>query len=550
MANITNLEKIWCEENNITIDDYKNKYSREQKEQIKKDMKHRAEQEKAAAKEAKEAEKIAVREAKETAKIAARNAKIESYGSWAAGFEFDDNGKITSNSNNYVYLFENHPKFKNKLTYDSYKTAYLFNETENFTDTLYRAIQLDVEKYIHEYKPNKTIESLKTVADKYTFNSATDLLDSLKWDGKPRLETIFIDLLKVEDTPLNRHITKTWIIGAIQRLYEPGCPNENVLILTGAQGGGKSLTLKWLSGEFGFDAAINISSNEQTYGMKLQKCWLCCFDELSGLTKKDAALYKNWFSLTHDSFRLPYGHEVEVNPRHNAYCATTNDAAFLKDYSDSNERRMWVLECHATKEDGYKNAVLRTDKLWRQVMAEAVHYYKKNPDFIPYLGAEWVDELSEVQKKHKDFNNDDLADMLCEILDRPYILNENGEITSVDDIIKQIKNGTEWRSIAVGEKYGYINHISHAAVKRIMREVLGTSQKHKYMRQALNGRWCVRLKYATINGKSGMWYVRGKWTNDKEEIIDKVIRKYDPCAKPEMFVSENDEGLSLLDITA
>lgn len=542
MANITNLEKQWCEENSITIDDYKNKYSREQKEQIKEEMKHRAELEKAAAKAAAEEAKAAAKELKLKEKETARTTRIASYGEWASGFEFDDNGKITTNSNNYVYLFENHPKYKNRLTYDRYTTAYLFNETEHFTDTLYRAIQLDVENYIHEYKPNKTIESLKTVADKYTFNSATDLLDSLKWDGKPRLETIFIDMLKVEDTPLNRHITKTWIIGAVQRLYEPGCPNENVLILTGAQGGGKSLTLKWLAGGFGFDAAINISANEQTYGMKLQKCWMCCFDELSGLSKKAAAEYKNWFSLTHDAFRLPYGREVEVNPRHNAYCATTNDAAFLKDYSDNNERRMWVLECHATKEDGYKNAALRTDKLWRQLMAEAVHYYKQDPNFIPYLGADWVDQLSEVQKKHKDFNNDDLADMLCEILDRPYILNDKGEITSVDDIIKQIKNGTEWRSITVGERYGYINHISHAAVKRIMREVLGTSQKHKYMRQALNERWCVRLKNAKINGVCGMWYVRGKWINEKDEIIDKVVKVYDPSVKPERFLEDDEAG--------
>lgn len=551
MANISNLEKKWCEENSITIDDYKKNYSLAQKEQIKNEMKAKTEAEKEAEKEAvkiaKEEAKEAARQAKEKVKIEKRNNKIATYPDWAQGFEFDDNGKIGTSSINYVYLFQNHPKFKGQLKYDKYTSRYLYNDIE-FTDALYREIQQDVERFIKEWKPNKTIETLKTVADRYTYNSATDLLDKLKWDGVPRLETVFIDLLKVKDTPLNREITKTWIIGAIQRLYEPGCPNENVLILTGGQGVGKSLTLKWLAGDFGFDAAINISSKEQDYGMKLRKCWFCCFDELSGLSKKAAAEYKNWFSLTHDSFRLPYGHEVEINPRHNAYCATTNDATFLKDYSDNNERRMWVLECYGTKEDGYEIAKRRTNKLWRQIMAEAVYYYKKDTDFIPYLPSEFIDQLAEKQKKYKDYNSDDLGDSLCEILDRPYILLENGDISSVDDFLRQVKFGYRYRCVEPGEKIGYLNHIPHATIKRVVRDCLNTSQKHEYFRAALNGRWCVKMKQNRINNKLGKYYIRGTWKNDKEEIIDKVIKEYDPATEAIDYMTSSTADLDILNL--
>ena len=552
MANISNYEKLYCEENNITVDFYKKNFSSVEKDNIKKLMKVKAEEAKEAAKAAKEAEKLANKAAKEKEKTDARNAKIEGYGDWAAGFEFDDKGVIVNSTPNIIYLFENHPDFKGKLCYDSYTNTYIYKRPDGdvyFTDNFYLECQAFKEMYIKGYHPSQTIDVLKTVANKQTFNSATDLLDKLKWDGIPRLETLFIDHLKVEDTTLNRRITKVWIMGAIKRLYEPGTPNENVLILTGGQGVGKSLTLKWLAGDFGFDAAINISSNEQEYGMKLQNCWMCCFDELSGLSKKAAAEYKNWFSLTHDAFRFPYGKSVDSYPRHNAYCATTNDTTFLKDYSDNNERRMWVLECHGTKEDGYKNVELRTNKLWRQIMAEAVFYYKKDVDFIPYLGADYVDLLADAQKKFKDYNDDNLGEMLCEILDRPYILKENGDIESIDDLIKQIRNGREFRTVNTGEKIGYINHISHAAVRRIVREVIGTSQKHKYMRAALDGKWCVRLKNAKINGKNGLWYVRGKWINDKDEVMERLILTYDPTAKADFFIKNDstDNGeLALL----
>ena len=549
MANISNLEKRWCEENSITIDDYKSNYSPAQKEQIKNKMKLEAEAEKEVAKALKEQKLVEAKAQKEAEKEAAkaekRNNKIATYPQWAQGFEFDDNGKISNCSSNYVYLFQNHPKYKGKLTYDKYKSGYQFGNV-SFTDFLYRDIQLDVEEFIKEYKPNKTIDMLKTVADKYTYNSATDLLDNLKWDGVPRLETLFIDLLKVKDTPLNRNITRTWIIGAIQRLYEPGCPNENVLILTGGQGVGKSLTLKWLAGEFGFDAAINISSKEQDYGMKLRKCWFCCFDELSGLSKKAAAEYKNWFSLTHDSFRLPYGHEVEINARHNAYCATTNDATFLKDYSDNNERRMWVLECYGTKEDGYEIAKRRTNKLWRQIMAEAVYYYKKDTDFMPYLDADSIDQLAEKQKKYKDYNSDDLGTSLCEILDRPYILQENGDISSVDDFLKQVNFGFRYRCVEPGEKIGYLNHIPHHAVKRIVRDILKTSQKHEYFRAALDGRWCVKMKQTTINKKVGKYYIRGTWKNEKEEIYNKVVKEYEPNKIAEEIMTSSTLDVDIL----
>ena len=200
MANISNYEKQWCEENGITIDDYKINFSTTQKEKIKSDMKSKIEEARQTEREAKEAERIAIKEAKqiekeqekiekelikqrkkeekEQEKADARNAKIDSYGDWAAGFEFDEKGNIVNTTPNIIYLFENHPDFKDKLCYDSYTNKYIYRKNTGdiyFNDAFYRDCQVLKEKYIKGYHPNQTIDVLKTIATGRTFNSATDL---------------------------------------------------------------------------------------------------------------------------------------------------------------------------------------------------------------------------------------------------------------------------------------------------------------------------------------------------------------------------------------
>ena len=499
--------------------------------------------------EIKAEEKAEREQEKLLAKQAKREEKINALDEWARGFDFDDNGKIKHTSPNYIYLFENHPNFKNALCYDKYTDKFIYTQRGKeiaFCDDFYRETQVEIEKYIEEYKPNRTIDALKTVAKKRSFNSATDLLDRLKWDGKERVETLFVDQLGVEDTKLNREMTRRWLVGAIQRLYKPGCQNDCMLILTGGQGCGKSSTLKWLAGPFGFDESISISSTEQDYGMKLHNSWICCFDEYSGLNKKEAAEYKNWLSKQIDSYRPPYGRAVEDHARHNAYCATTNDDTFLKDHTDVQERRMWVLKCRLSQKDGYTMHDTRTDKLWRQIMAEAVHMYKSDENFIPYLPMELLDELSAEQQQYKDFNTDNVGEQLIEILDRPYWLRTDGHIESVDDLIQQIKKGYDYRPCKVNEELAYLNYIPQSAVKRIMKEVLSNTKKHDYLKMALNGKWCYIKQTMKIGENIGHYYVRGYWTDQKMTKYEKAFKKYEPSYIVKPNEDTVDEQIEML----
>ena len=211
---------------------------------------------------------------------------------------------------------------------------------------------------------------------------------------------------------------------------------------------------------------------------------------------------------------------VKTHPRHNVYCGTTNEKTFLKDHSDDKERRMWVLKCNRTSDEWYKiyRAKLTHD-LKNQLWAEAKYIYKNTKDFSPYLDSRFETDFIEHQKQFKDYNSDNIADMLIEILNRPYHLNKNGHFKSQDDMLKQIHNGYAFRPKDNDEVVGFVNYISHSAVKRILTEVLKTKRGHDYMKNALDGIWCVKNKQSREGGIQGRYYVRGQWVDKTTEEI-------------------------------
>ena len=71
----------------------------------------------------------------------------------------------------------------------------------------------------------------------------------------PRVDTLLVDYLGAEDTPYVRAVTRKTLIGAIQRVWEPGCKFDTVLVLDGKPGIGKSTLLRKLGGKWFSDSS-------------------------------------------------------------------------------------------------------------------------------------------------------------------------------------------------------------------------------------------------------------------------------------------------------
>ena len=474
-----------------------------------------------------------------------RQEKIESNEEWLRGLDYDSKGNLKKSISNYVSLFENCP-YLGTISYDTYTNKRMYTDPDGrefeFSDSLYRKFFVWSEQFISPCDMNKCETGIMTVSDRNSYNSSTDRLDNLVWDGVPRVDTFFIDMLGSPDTPLIREMTRKWLVGSVQRLYEPGCKNENLLILSGRQGCGKTQTLMWLSGGLGYDNNINLGGSEQEIGQKLDKCWFVCFDELSTLSKRQSSEIKNWLSIQVDTYRVPYGHVPQSRPRHNVYCGTTNDTSFLKDFSDTTERRMWVIPCTRTQEEFTKEYFQKlTPELWDQIWGECVHIYKTTPGFYPYLSTSSYDDFWEHQRQYKDTNSD-ITDLLLEYLNKPYYLNKDGFFDDINDMLNQMKNGRESCSRMYQKSLQYLNHIPQSYVSSILTDILKQKRvDHNCLRYSLDGKWCVKKNRCRIGDTNLKFYIRGEWGDINEDSVQKVKWVYEKgCNGDVSYYSDNE----------
>lgn len=197
-----------------------------------------------------------------------------------------------------------------------------------------------------------------------------------KWDGKPRMETFFIDWLKVDDTPFAREVTKKALVAAIARIFHAGCNYQLCVILHGNQGCGKSYTLERLGGKW--YAALTDSVDDPHAYDALQIGWIFEFKELRALKKADQNAIKQFVEIAQDKRRKPYDRRPTVSPRHCVFFGTTNEDNIFGDVTGN--RRFAVLDSNLPT-NGYVHSVrgekLTDDSTIYQLWAEVYDYYQK-----------------------------------------------------------------------------------------------------------------------------------------------------------------------------
>jgi hypothetical protein len=200
------------------------------------------------------------------------------------------------------------------------------------------------------------------------FHPVREYLGGLTWDGKTRVERLFIDYLGAEPNPYTLSIGRLMMVGAVTRVYEPGHKFDFAVILEGLQGKRKStfiqvLARKWfaeLDGDF-HDPRAMIET--------MQGAWILELPELTGFQRSDVRAIKAFISRQKDKARLAYAKRAGVWPRQCIFIGSTNDREYLKD--DSGGRRFWPMPCHVRHID--------TDRLEREVdqlWAEALTIYR------------------------------------------------------------------------------------------------------------------------------------------------------------------------------
>lgn len=146
---------------------------------------------------------------------------------------------------------------------------------------------------------------------------------------------------KAYDPTLSKSVSGKFLIGMVARAYYPGIKRDEVLILEGEQGIGKSTALNILAGDDYFlDSLPNLHDKEAA--QLLQGVWLVELGELAALRRSEVEDVKRFIVARSDSFRPPYGRIPVKRPRTMIFAATTNAAEHLKDTTGS--RRFWPIK--------------------------------------------------------------------------------------------------------------------------------------------------------------------------------------------------------------
>lgn len=213
----------------------------------------------------------------------------------------------------------------------------------------------------------KTIDletAIVSASDKCRYHPIKNQILSVTWDGIPRAETFFIDVLGVEDNIYNRECTRKWLLASLTRLFNNGVKFDEMIILQGGQGIGKSTTLQRLSLGYYTDITEKLS-DEVTF--KVMRTWLVELSELSTMMKTDSDSFKAWLSATKDTVRKKYGNDPDDYPRAFTVLGTTNNKEILKDRTGN--RRYWLMYCD---KDKIKRTIWSLDnntvlQLWSEV---------------------------------------------------------------------------------------------------------------------------------------------------------------------------------------
>lgn len=238
--------------------------------------------------------------------------------------------------------------------------------------------------------------ALNIVMQQNAFHPVRDYLSSLEWDGKPRLERIFIDCFGVPDTLYSREVGLKFFVGAVRRIFIPASKMDYIPVLVSEEGLGKSRFIKRMSKLWGSDSFYTFNGSKEAYE-QLRGVWLVEIAELNGVQSRGTNSRKAFVTKGSDRYRSAYLKYSKTYKRQCVFIATENDIIFLDDPSEDG-RRWWGMICNPQliKIDIHDESFLElVDLYW----AEAVHYYKMG--VLPVLSEAAEVEARMLRQVHK-----------------------------------------------------------------------------------------------------------------------------------------------------
>lgn len=211
------------------------------------------------------------------------------------------------------------------------------------------------------------------ICEENRFHAVRDYLGGLTHDGVARISTLLTRGFGAvpEDAGHAAYIEavgRAILIGAVARVYVPGCKADAMAILEGPQGAYKSSGVRALvPDEDWFSDTLPHDLSGKDARQHLPGKWLVEMSEISQLRKAEVETLKSFLTTQVDKYRPSYGRVEVSRKRQSLFVGTTNEDAYLADVTGN--RRFWPVKVGAVDLEWIRT---NRDQLW----AEAVKAFR------------------------------------------------------------------------------------------------------------------------------------------------------------------------------
>lgn len=287
------------------------------------------------------------------------------------------NRRPHANINNICLIFERAPEFKGNIWLDEFHHKIFVRQpvggVRQLTDADERrlTVKLQSDYGMHKTSVELVASAIRAFAEQDVRHELKDYLNSLKWDGEPRIETFFSDYLGAKESETNNPTYTAWAsknfwISMVARAYKPGEKVDTMVVLEGPQGAYKSTALSIIGGKWFSECHEKVEGNKDFY-LALQGYLIVEMSEMESFNKAETSAVKRAISRQVDPVRVPYGRNVENFPRACVLVGTTNHSEILRDPTGS--RRFWPIKVGKIDIESIKR-----DR--DQLFAETVHRFR------------------------------------------------------------------------------------------------------------------------------------------------------------------------------
>ena len=332
----------------------------------------------------------------------------------------------------------------------------------------------------------KTMDALNNVVHKHIANPIKEMLQHAHetWDGNKHVENLLPRFVGAEKTEYNTAVMRLFMMGAVSRIYKPGCKFDYMMVLVGEQGKFKSSFLRLLAtNDLWCHDNFNSLEGDKAFE-KLRGKWIVELAELQATKRaKDVESIKAFITSTTDTYRSPYARRSEDHPRMCVLAGTSNPVDFLTDRTGN--RRFLPITCslHETINpfDDVEASRAEILQAWGEIMDE----YMRAGGHIPLiLTKEQTETAKRIQEGYLEEDPDvgiiqawledhEAVDRVCavqlwkEALNREFERYTRKDINAIHEIMKNNISG--WKPVGKirCDKYGV-----QRAYERIQPEII------------------------------------------------------------------------------